>query len=370
METQSDVRARVLEFVRRGFTSADDDATFERLALEIFAYQFAENRPYHNYCERRGLTPESVAHWIDIPAVPTAAFKEAELICGDRGDARAVFRTSGTTQGPDRRGAHYVRDLTFYRASALPNFRRHLLPDGARLPMLILGPSFDAASDSSLAWMLDEVRREFGATGSRHFVDESGLRLEAISFGLEVSEREGKPVFLLGTAAAFMHLLDALGQTGRMFQLPRGSRVMETGGFKGAGREIARDEFYAMLVERLGLSELYCVSEYGMTEMCSQFYDNVLRERALGRSPDLRYKVAPPWVRTLVVDAETLEPVPNGQLGVLRHFDLANVDSVIAIQTDDLGVACGDGFEVLGRAAEAELRGCSIAMDEWLTAQR
>ena len=75
-------------------------------------------------------------------------------------------------------------------------------------------------------------------------------------------------------------------------------------------------------------------------------------------------------MRTQVVDAETLEPLPFGQLGTLRHFDLANLDSVLAVQTDDLGVAVEQGFEILGRAAGAELRGCSIAMDEWLTAQR
>ncbi len=107
-----------------------------------------------------------------------------------------------------------------------------------------------------------------------------------------------------------------------------------------------------------------------MTEMCSQFNDKVLRERALSRSPEWRHKVVPPWVRTQVLDAETLEPVADGKIGVLRHFDLANLDSVMAILTDDLGLAGSGGFEILGRARGAELRGCSIAMDQWLTAQR
>jgi hypothetical protein len=71
-----------------------------------------------------------------------------------------------------------------------------------------------------------------------------------------------------------------------------------------------------------------------------------------------------------VVDAETLQPLPPGEVGVLRHFDLANLDSVSAIQTDDLGVEVGAGFEILGRASGAELRGCSIAIDQWLAAQR
>jgi acyl-CoA synthetase (AMP-forming)/AMP-acid ligase II len=366
---RDELRAEITRLIGRGAGAPADDAEFERLALSVFEYQYSENRPYRRFCDRRGVTPSSVTRWAEIPAVPTAAFKAAPLVCGDPADVEIVFRTSGTTQGRERRGAHYVRDLSLYHASALSNFQAHVLPDAARLPIVSLGPTTGLAPDSSLAWMLDRVLEEYGAPGSSHYVDESGLRLEAIFETLERSEVADKPVLLLGTAAAFVHLIDAMDERGRRFRLPVGSRLMETGGFKRKGGSIPRDEFYRRLVDRFGLSEFYCVAEYGMTEMCSQFYDNVLRERALGRSPELRYKVVPPWVRTQVVDAETLEPLPPGRVGLLRHFDLANLDSVMAIQTDDLGVAGGRGFDILGRAAGAELRGCSIAMDEWLAAQ-
>ena len=46
--------------------------------------------------------------------------------------------------------------------------------------------------------------------------------------------------------------------------------------------------------------------------------------------------------------------------GLLRIFDLANVRSVMAIQTEDLAVRRGDAFELIGRAAQAEPRGCSL----------
>ena len=48
------------------------------------------------------------------------------------------------------------------------------------------------------------------------------------------------------------------------------------------------------------------------------------------------------------------------QPGIIRVFDLANVFSVAAIQTGDLGLKDGDGFELLGRSAMAEPRGCSL----------
>ena len=370
MEGYEQLRLGIETLIGRDIRLPIEDDEFERLALRVFRHQFNNNEPYRRYCERRDRTPDSVQGWSDIPAVPTAAFKEAPLICGDPAEAEIVFRTSGTSQGPERRGQHYVRDLRLYETSALKNFQAHVLPDGARLRMIILALPVGLAPDSSLTWMLEKVRVHFGANGSDYFIDQAGLRLESLLAELAASETGERPLVLLGTAAGFLHLLEALKQRNRLLSLPPGSRLMETGGFKGQGREIPRDEFYEMLGVQLGLSQFYCVAEYGMTEMCSQFYDNVLRERALGRSPEQRYKVVPPWVRTQVVDAESLEELPAGQLGVLRHFDLANLDSVMAIQTDDLGITGADGFEILGRAAGSELRGCSIAMDQWLTAQR
>jgi hypothetical protein len=55
--------------------------------------------------------------------------------------------------------------------------------------------------------------------------------------------------------------------------------------------------------------------------------------------------------------------VADGETGLIRVFDLANIFSVMAIQTEDLGVRCGDGFELIGRARFAEPRGCSLMTD-------
>ena len=48
----------------------------------------------------------------------------------------------------------------------------------------------------------------------------------------------------------------------------------------------------------------------------------------------------------------------------LAFFDLANVGSAVHVLTEDLGVAEGEGFRLLGRAAGAELRGCSLVVEE------
>ena len=138
---------------------------------------------------------------------------------------------------------------------------------------------------------------------------------------------------------------------------------MDTGGFKGQSRELSRDELSRLYGKILGIPKALCINEYGMTEMGSQFYDNPLRDRWLGRSR-VRFKEVPPWVRTRILDPTTLEEVPEGQVGLLIHYDLANCGSVLAIETEDLGYRVAEGFEVVGRAHGAEARGCSLTVEE------
>jgi len=354
------------------FASVDgprDEAQFETLALEAFAWQYERNSAYAAYCARRGTTPATVSHWTSIPVVPTAAFKETELVAGERASADAVFRTSGTTRGRGRRGVHVVPDVSLYHASLLPNFRAMVLPDGLRMAMLCLLPSPDAMPESSLAHMFGVVVHRLGARGSGFFASvQDGLDIPALDAALTACVRNEEPVCLLGTSLSFVHWLDALHAVQRTHRLPTGSRLVDTGGFKGKARTIAEEELRARYAHALGLDAAHCVNEYGMTEMCSQFYDAGLRERTLRGESGPAKKHVPPGARSRVVDPETLEPVRPGEIGLLQHFDLANLGSVLAIQTEDLGVQVGDGFRLLGRAPGATPRGCSIAMDALLSA--
>jgi hypothetical protein len=60
----------------------------------------------------------------------------------------------------------------------------------------------------------------------------------------------------------------------------------------------------------------------------------------------------------------------SGERGILVHTDLANYNSVTTILTEDVGIATGDGFVLLGRAQGSQAKGCSLAVDEFLQASR
>ncbi len=339
-----------------------DDARFEALALELFAFQFERCAPFRRFCEGRGRTPGRVKHWREIPPVPTGAFKEMPLRSFPEERRVHVFRTSGTST--ELRGQLELDTLALYEASLVPTFRVHLLPDLAlagRVQLRVLTPSAEELPDSSLSHMVAPLLPRLGTPESGFDVHAGRVDYDALLARLRGSAERGETVALCGTAFAFVHLLDELTRRGDRLSLPQGSRVMETGGFKGRSRVMARGELYAAIEESLGIPPTRIVNQYGMTELGSQFYDTVLRFPGT-----VRRKLGPPWARVRLVDPTTGEDAAEGEAGMIVILDLANTGSVLALETADLGRRIGDGFEVLGRAAGAEARGCSIAADEML----
>ena len=309
--------------------------------------------------------------WSDIPAAPTDAFKLVDLSVSGAAHAARTFHTSGTTAGA--RGSHHFETLDVYAAALKGPFRRWVHRSDAPARIVALAPSPKDLPDSSLSYMLGELVDAYGTPDSSFHVraDSGALRLDVSSAHAAFSDAvaSGTPVCVLGTAFAFVEVLDA---TGESWRLPDGSCVMETGGFKGRTREVTRDELYAGFSERMGVPRARCVSEYSMTELSSQSYTDNLAAHAQ-RSPwtpgTLR---TPPWARMEVVDPVSLEVLRGeGARGLIRWYDLANVGSVIAVQTSDVGVRlAGGGVLLEGRAPESELRGCSLTIEEIVEASR
>jgi hypothetical protein len=367
--------------------SLRNDATFNTLALELFALQFKYNSAYRIICEAQRRTPEIVEHWTRIPAVPTAAFKELELTCLAPSERTAVFHSSGTTKQKQSRHYHSAESLKIYEAALWPWFEQNIFVNSEfriqNSELLILTPPPAQAPHSSLVHMFETVRQKLNGAesvfvGKLTADDTWTLDFEAALVALNDNSKlkTQNPKLLLGTAFSFVHLLDFLAENNLRFRLPPGSRVMETGGYKKHSRTMPKDELHALITERLGIPQSYIVCEYGMSELSSQAYDLgalashrrvslLCSEQDAGGTPAFpgyvtRHFLFPPWSRVQIISPETNREVADGESGLIRVFDLANVFSVMAIQTEDLGVRHDDGFELLGRAQLAELRGCSL----------
>lgn len=335
--------------------------SFEELALAVFAFQYERIEPYRKMCAGRGAVPGGVADWRQVPPVPAAAFKRLRLAAAE---AREVFRSSGTSGGEAARGTHHHPFPDLYRQTIDAAFPPCCLPGGAApVPMLSLVPSRAQLPDSSLGFMIDHVLARFGAPAPASIaaLGPRGVEMVPARSWAGARQRAGRPALVLATSFSLARWLDALERQDLRFRLPAGSAVFETGGFKGRSGEVSPDRQRQRLEERLGVPAGAVVREYGMTELTSQCYTRALS----GGDPDVFF--APHWVRVRVLDPATLEEARPGEIGLIAIFDLANLGSAAHLLTEDLGAAepgTPGGFRLLGRAAGAELRGCSLAAEE------
>ena len=349
---------------------------FNQLALELYPMQRQANPVYRAWCAARGAAMKEVRHWSEIPSLPIGAFKEQEVTCLEPTERCAMFQSSGTTGQTRSRHFHSESSLALYEASLDPWFRKHLLPEldapagiagSDAMPVkhvIVLAPEPDAARNSSLGHMLGTVMRPFQSRldstlevcGQLDAIGGWELSWPKVEEAIRRASASGNAVLLLGTAFLFVHLLDELTARGITWALPRGSRLMETGGYKGRSRALSQEALHDALSRVLGLSRGGIVCEYGMSELSSQAYDT----RAFAPEAAPRCFRFPPWARVQVISPETGRVVQEGETGMLKVVDLANVASVLAIQTEDLGIRRGEGFEWVGRAKLSEPRGCSL----------
>ncbi len=332
-----------------------DSATgdFEELSLEAFAFQFERIGPLRRLCRKQNAIPGSVQHWSDVPLVPALAFRTLELASAP---AQETFRSSGTSGG--RRSVHGHGFLDLYRTTIDASFPAACLGPLERPPMLSLIPDRSQAPDSSLSFMIDHLLANYGAPESLTAFGPGGLQATKARSFLAARQRDGRATLVLATAFALASLLEALERLDLRFRLPAGSVIFETGGYKGRTREVSRHELVERLSDRLGVASSSVVREYGMTELTSQIYTRAL----VGRDADLF--LPPHWVRVRILEPTSLVDQPPGEKGLIAIFDLANLSSAVHLLTEDLGVAEGDGFRLVGRASGAELRGCSLTVEE------
>lgn len=312
---------------------------FSTLALDVFRYQTVHNPIYASFLKLLHVDPAAVSQLTEIPHLPISLFKKYFLQSG-KWEAARTFTSSGTTGNTTSQ--HPLRDEDWYRSNARRAFELQYGPLTGR-PVLALLPAYLERTGSSLVFMADDFIQRSDHPDSGFFLDD----LEGLARKLtRLNGLKGPAPLLIGVSFA---LLDLAEQHPGNYQK---TIIMETGGMKGRRRELTRTELHATLSGAFQTE--YIHSEYGMTELLSQAY-----------APSNGIFLPSP---TLSVSArEITDPgtsVPSGKTGALNLIDLANLDTISFIATDDLGRVHPDGtFEVLGRMDASDVRGCNLLVE-------
>ena len=257
----------VLGFIRR------QEGSFEDLIHSAHFLQRSRRAPYNAYCEAFA-EPKS---WREIPAIPLSAFRYASIRSFPASETICSFRTSGTTG--EGYGEHHFRTLELYPAP--PRSAVGSASGPRRNNIFCLMPSPIEFPHSSLSCMAGWL-----ALSQRFFRGDWNRLSKSLS-------RQTNGAVIFGTSLAFLDFFEWLGS--REILLPPKSLAVETGGYKGTTRSLAKAERYTLFQIHLGLGEEEIYNEYGMTELSSQFYS-----RGIGNP-----HFAGPWVRALVVDPES-----------------------------------------------------------------
>ncbi len=393
------LHARVRKFAdaweKPALYEAEGSDDFERLALDIARFQAEQSPGFARLVELTGSRLDSVA---SIPAVPVDAFRLARVAVHPPELDQAAFRTSGTTAAES--GIHPVRDLdTYLHLSALQ--ARHTLFSriAGRAVVVALGPSPGHPPVSSLGFMMRMFMERFDGRAlssdpqgvpfgsddpGRWLASPAGIDVEGLAKAARLARQRSEPLVVLATSFALVGLLDALEDD--VVRTPERTFVMVTGGFKGRSREVSSEDLHRDVARALGTTPDCLLGEYGMTELSSQLYEAwtipapSTRPSAVSatRGPVDRSRYAgqrgvyhaPPWLRVSAVDPTTLEELPEGELGLARFVDLANVDSAVAVQTEDRVRVVGDAVELHGRSPSSPARGCSLPFEGLISGGR
>lgn len=308
------------------------EADFESAALAVFQYQWQTNPVYKAYCENLRIDPAHVNMVDEIPFLPIEFYKNHTIKSGQWKEEK-VFLSSGTGLG--ERSKHYLRSESFYHLVSRRIFEAQF---GALCDYYFIGllPSYQENPQSSLISMVDFFMK-MGKNEAPVYLHEIDL------FKNNLSKVQNSKVILFGVTYALLQKSASLGIENTDYLY-----VIETGGMKGRGKEMIREEVHHELQQILGTSHIY--SEYGMSEMTSQAYGfrGVFNEL--------------PWLKVKIRDVnDPFYYFTDTRAGGVNVIDLANVDTCSFLETKDLGKRVNSNqFEILGRFDNSDIRGCNL----------
>ena len=313
--------------------SSEND--FTKVALDVFKYQFENNKTYRSFCDLLNVHPSDINLLAQIPFLPIQFFKSRKILSSND-EIQEIFTSSGTTGSITSQ--HFVTDIELYKESYLNGFT-HFYGDIKDYVVLALLPNYLERNGSSLVFMVNDLIQKTNQSESGFYLH----NLDELTQKLIKLDENGQKIILIGVSFALLDLIEK-----HQFSL-KNTIIMETGGMKGRRKELVRAELHEVLKNGFGVTKIH--SEYGMTELLSQAYSN---GNGIFKTP--------PWMKILIRDTEdALTILPNQKPGGINIVDLANYNSCSFIATQDLGKINENGtFEIIGRFDNADIRGCNL----------
>ena len=341
-----------------GLSPEEKSDKFLSAMTEAFRHHYECCEGFRRFCQRRGLGPTSTfSKPEDFPFMHVNAFKDNSdlLVSVERSSVKTTLQSSATSGVPS---SVSIDKVTAKRqVQALASVIAHVLGK-QRKPFLVADCAPTTENQKLLGARSAAVRGFLNLAHSVSYVmsNNSGVlaldRKSLLSACADAREK-GEPVVLFGfTYVLYEHFVRPLLVSDSEFSLPPGSKVAHIGGWKKLeDQKIPRSKFNETVASICGIESGDVIDFYGFTEQMGVTY------------PDLGggIKCTPAFSEVVVRDPTTLEPLPDGEIGLLEFLTpLPYSYPGIAVLTDDVGKIVSRGefekgvygtqFQVTGRA--------------------
>ncbi|MDY0277757.1 MAG: hypothetical protein RBQ97_06700 [Acholeplasma sp.] len=348
------------------------DLLFVKAMRENAIYQYEHCSDYRRILDEKGFDPKSIETMQDLirlPFIPTVYFKRHPLFSMSKKRMLIKATSSGTSGKKSMIGFNF-KSLTRGLSMVLRIGRYHKLWSFRPVNYIIFG--FEPNRKNQVAIAKSAYGFTFFAPAkNRNYAlrwDKDGykLDLESIKQAFIKASKKKTPIRTIGFPAYTYMLLKEMQEEGIKLQMPKGSKITVGGGWKQFYTEkVDKQEFYQVIEDVLGINDKDCIEFFGAVEHPILY-------------TDCRYHHfhVPVHARVIIRDVDTLEPVPNGKVGLINLLTpMVDAVPLLSVMTDDLGILhdsdcpCGEKspyLEIIGRVGISDVVTCAQGASELL----
>lgn len=335
----------------------------KKIVSNAFEYHYENCERYRNYCKGYGIAPDDIYQSGDItkiPQIPTVLFKNADILSVPRESIVKLCTSSGTHGHFSKvfRDQRTLDNFVFSILGALKEIYEVNLRDSA---ILYLGPNIDEAGG---VWQANIVS-VFQELSEVHTFVKHGEFLARDLYEYITTEISDRKLFLFGPPITLKYFIEFLKENNLQLNVGSDYIVIMGGGWKKfSGEMIEREPFEELMHQYIGVDRGKIFDTFNQVELNTTFFECRNKRKHIL-----------PWVKVIVRDPVTLEPLGYEQEGLLSYMDASALSYPCFIISEDIGVLhkgcdCGltsETMEILRRVSKVEAKGCALKIESGIT---
>jgi phenylacetate-coenzyme A ligase PaaK-like adenylate-forming protein len=359
----------LLELEPYGLDRMEKKARFDEAIQEVTLHHYHSCLPYKRLCNNRQFSPYESYAVEELPYLPTSIFKDASILSVPEEAIIRNIKSSATSTGrPSVVGLDKdtnKRQIKCFNKVVTDRIGRN------RYKFVILDEPASIGRGNVVSARSSTIRSLLFCSKEAHtcLIGEGAkLRLDASKLDALLKEAEElkEEIIIFGfTYILYRHVVLPLLEAGKKYQLGR-SKVIHIGGWKKLEAEkVTSEKLIEDCYAVFGTAPENVMDFYGFTEQSGLVYPTC----------EAGYRHTPVWVEIIVRDPLSLKSLPHGEHGLLQFVTPIQTSYPgHSVLTEDVGYThsvdncvCGrkgSNFKMVGRSADAEIRGCGDIMGD------